>query len=164
MFQETCFVVSINTMSSEKVSLDVISGIRCLLCLWVFVFHVYYFIAPSAPMLHEFNAYFRNIPILGFFLNSNLGVDAFWILSGFLCEYQLQTKIDPSNTLNYIIFLINRFLRIVPLHYVNIVLGMQFPGSICTEMPKKVCLIVCDYYCFKCNDIKIFTDCGIFIG
>ena len=75
--------------------------------------------------------YIRRFPILGFLANSTLAVDAFWILSGFLCEYQLTYTVNTSKNYWYIWFFINRLLRLYPLYLINLILQYLSPyGSI----------------------------------
>ena len=122
----------------KKLDLSCLHGIRCLCCLWIIGLHVYAFGAANVPLQDPMNVYIRNIPILGFFLNSSLAVDTFWLLSGFLCEYQLQLKVDITKPYYYIYFMLNRFLRIAPSHYLMVTFGLMFPTSPCDGLGQRV--------------------------
>ena len=62
----------------------------------------------------------HNIPIAGVLLfNVSAHMTFFWIISGFLCEYQLTKLQESSNgSIRYGRFLLNRLLRLYPLYLV----------------------------------------------
>ena len=77
--------------------------------------------------------YIREFPVFGFFALSTLAVDVFWMLSGFLCQYQLHYKVNnnPNNTkMSYIWFFINRLLRIYPLFLLQVLMVVTSPMNV----------------------------------
>ena len=105
---------------------------RCFSCLWIIFFHSHMmsaYVSAAEPCM----TYIREFPILGFFATSTLAVDIFWIMSGFLCEYQINTKVlteihseDNKNISDLHLlsklfwFFINRLLRIYPFYMIAI--------------------------------------------
>ena len=120
------------------INLACVDGVRCLCCLWIIFMHSHAFSSvfpwQSPGMIH-----IREFPILGFFATSTLAVDVFWLLSGFLCEYQLYEKVDKTKSFWYIWFFINRLLRLYPLYLVNILLVYTSPMDVqCTTITRLV--------------------------
>ena len=113
----------------NKPNVSVIHGIRFLSCLWIIFMHSYA-ISGVFPYDHPTMKYIREMPVLGFFAWSFHAVDVFWILSGFLCEYQIEFKIDKNKSLWPLWFIINRLLRLYPLYLLHMTIVLLSPMSI----------------------------------
>lgn len=79
-----------------------LTGIRAFFAIWVLLFHIG-------------NDYPGNALANGFFQKGYLGVDAFFILSGFILTHVYQQSLASSNVPLYIV---KRFARIYPLHFI----------------------------------------------
>eukprot|EP01083_Nonionella_stella_P046828 125416_1 len=108
------------------VNISALHGIRCLCCLWVMLRHGYE-LSAVFPLSSPVWDYMHQVPIIGWFVQSNVAVDVFWIMSGFLCEYQLHTQVDTHKPLYYIWFMINRILRLWPLYLPNVFVNFLSP-------------------------------------
>eukprot|EP01084_Bolivina_argentea_P279549 477932_1 len=126
---------------SNKINLSLLDGIRCLACIWTLILHTYLFTGGSAfPAESECLSYIRDTPILGFVVHATMSVDIFWIISGFLCQYQLEKYFTYTNINNdrhiykkYICFFVNRLLRLYPLYLLSIYMTYLDPSVIeCT--------------------------------
>eukprot|EP01084_Bolivina_argentea_P279577 477976_1 len=112
--------------SSNNPKITCLNGIRCFCCLWIAFMHTHAFSAVfpwSSPSM----TYIREFPILGFLSISTLAVDVFWLLSGFLCEYQLNYKVDKTKSFWFIWFFINRLLRLYPLYLLYMAMTVSSP-------------------------------------
>lgn len=64
---------------------------------------------------------------LHFFANGNLGVNFFFVLSGFLISWLLLAERDAHQKINVRAFYIRRILRIWPLYFLIVVVAFLFP-------------------------------------
>jgi peptidoglycan/LPS O-acetylase OafA/YrhL len=100
-----------------KVYFPSLNGLRFIAALMVIIHHLEQikslFGLPNAFTEWHF------IKIMG-----NLGVDLFFTLSGFLITYLLLSEHDKFKTIDVKRFYIRRCLRIAPLYYVIIILGL----------------------------------------
>ncbi len=110
-------------MTKKKIYFENLNGLRFLCFLSVFFYHSFYHDDPSFDGDVTLNFIERNI-----FGNGNLGVNFFFVLSGFLITYllieerKLIGKIDIKN------FWIRRLLRIWPLYFACVAIGfIGFP-------------------------------------
>lgn len=105
----------------NQLNLPALNGVRCLACLSIIALHVnYVFGSMFLLSTDERLVKLREVPIIGpGILNLSLHMTIFWIISGFLCEYQLQKLQASSGQLrwkDYCVFLLNRLLRLYPLY------------------------------------------------
>ena len=92
-------------------SFGVLDGCRTLLCFWIILFHIHTLIGVYSFPSWSLN-YIYDRPILGWLVNSPCAVNAYWMISGFLCEYQLNTHCNINKKYWYIFYLIHRILRL----------------------------------------------------
>eukprot|EP00658_Telonema_sp_P-2_P049377 TRINITY_DN37545_c0_g2_i1.p1 TRINITY_DN37545_c0_g2~~TRINITY_DN37545_c0_g2_i1.p1 ORF type:complete len:302 (+),score=42.19 TRINITY_DN37545_c0_g2_i1:196-1101(+) len=101
-------------------SLFVLDGMRAWAVLWVIVFHC----LGQVDLYYGDPGYKSIIRLVPFqvMCNGDMGVDAFFVLSGFLiCHIGLRDK-AKHGTLRVPRFLLRRFLRIAPAYYMAILL------------------------------------------
>lgn len=141
-------------------NLATLDGLRCLATFAVILYHTFWsFGVLFIPSTYSCMQSFRNIPLLGPTLfNVSFQMTLFWVISGFLCELQLNrmrhgsqnddtTKTrakssfrqDPCQLgwLDYGRFLLNRFLRLYPLFFLSLVIMATAPNSLCTSQELK---------------------------
>ena len=95
-------------MSIKRQEIDALTGVRALAAWWVVLLHlkgIFYY--PFAE-LKEW--------ILPFISNGYMGVDLFFILSGFIISYNYADQFRNGALSNYFIFLWKRIARIYPVH------------------------------------------------
>ena len=117
------------TLSKEKIHFYNLDIIRLLAALTVVVAHAYeawkgWFGQPlwlqgSTPQ--EPNHIGKLIST--FINNFNLGVDAFFLISGFLITFLLLTEKQTNDKINIGKFYLRRALRILPLYYLSILIA-----------------------------------------
>jgi peptidoglycan/LPS O-acetylase OafA/YrhL len=97
--------------------------VRALAILWVLVLHMVYFHYANFPA--EVMAIF-NGPATGWIKNGSLGVDLFFVISGFLMGSILFGEFKPTGKLEVARFYVRRFLRLIPVYIVAMALGLFF--------------------------------------
>lgn len=103
---------------TKKVYFENLDGLRFLCFMSIFLFHSFhteYDYIKSSSLYH-----FVKIDILG---NGNLGVNSFFVLSGFLITYLLIEEKKMNGRINIKKFWIRRILRIWPLFYLCVIFG-----------------------------------------
>ncbi len=95
-----------------------LDGLRTICFLMVFFFHS--FTSKNSDVLNS-NTY-KTIKV-GLFANGNLGVNFFFVLSGFLITYLLIIEKQSSSGINIIHFWLRRVLRIWPLYFFCVFFG-----------------------------------------
>nr|WP_294861465.1 acyltransferase [uncultured Fluviicola sp.] len=95
-----------------------LDGLRTICFLMVFFFHS--FTSKNAAVLNSKT--YQTIKV-GLFANGNLGVNFFFVLSGFLITYLLITEKQKSSTINILHFWLRRVLRIWPLYFFCVFFG-----------------------------------------
>lgn len=95
-----------------------LDGLRTICFLMVFFFHS--FTSKNQGVLNSDT--YKTIKV-GFFANGNLGVNFFFVLSGFLITYLLITEKLTSSKINIIHFWLRRILRIWPLYFFCVLFG-----------------------------------------
>lgn len=95
-----------------------LDGLRTICFLMVFFFHS--FTSKNIAVLNS-NTY-KTIKV-GIFANGNLGVNFFFVLSGFLITYLLIIEKQTSSSINVIHFWLRRVLRIWPLYFFCVFFG-----------------------------------------
>ncbi|WP_430406172.1 acyltransferase family protein [Fluviicola sp.] len=102
-----------------------LDGLRTICFLMVFFFHS--FTSKNEVVLNS-NTY-KTIKV-GVFANGNLGVNFFFVLSGFLITYLLIIEKQTSSSINVIHFWLRRVLRIWPFIFFVYSLGsLSFHSS-----------------------------------
>jgi peptidoglycan/LPS O-acetylase OafA/YrhL len=93
--------------------LDALTGLRIVAALWVFAHHISPHVLPRLPFLEVFE------PLIS---RGGLGVDLFFILSGFILSYnyvaKLGTRFQPRRAVRFIRL---RLARVYPVHFVTLV-------------------------------------------
>jgi peptidoglycan/LPS O-acetylase OafA/YrhL len=101
----------------------VIDGVRALAILWVLLLHMVYYQFGNFPA--EVMAIF-NAPATGWIRNGTLGVDLFFVISGFLMGSILFGEYKASGALEVARFYARRFLRLIPVYLVVMAMGLYF--------------------------------------
>lgn len=107
-----------NTMKKKKIYFENLDGLRFLCFLSVFFFHSFhteYDYIKENPFYH-----FLKKDVFG---NGNIGVNFFFVLSGFLITYLLIQEKKMNGQIDLKNFWIRRFLRIWPLFYLCVAFG-----------------------------------------
>jgi peptidoglycan/LPS O-acetylase OafA/YrhL len=107
-----------------KIFFEHLDGLRFFSFFAVFAYHCYeslfFHIKDIHPGLYNFAGFL--------FKNGNLGVNFFFVLSGFLITYLLIKERELTNKIHVGNFYVRRILRIWPLYYVCLIIGfVLFP-------------------------------------
>lgn len=137
-----------------KVFFPNLDGLRFFCFLAVFLFHSFHteYEYIKSDSLYQFVAF-------DLFGNGNLGVNFFFVLSGFLITYLLLTEIQLHGRINIGNFYIRRALRIWPLFYFCVAFGfIAFPffKEIMGEVPTETANLV--YYLFFINNFDFIKN------
>lgn len=100
-----------------------IDGVRAIAVLWVVVLHVFFFhlwIYPAQA------TYMFTNPETAWLVNGVLGVDLFFVISGFLIGSILFGEFKQSKGLVFSRFYLRRFLRLIPVYIAVMLLGLYF--------------------------------------
>ncbi len=106
----------------------VVDGVRAIAVLWVLLFHAWFFHNPEWTSGHEipwYESVFEN-PMFLWLVQGGLGVDMFFVISGFLIGAILLKEINRSDGLNMRRFYARRFLRLVPVYLVAMMAAVYF--------------------------------------
>ena len=106
----------------------VIDGVRAIAVIWVLIFHLWFFQNSefiNGYQLGTYDSVFDNFA-LSWLVKGGLGVDMFFVISGFLIGSILFKEIRKSDTLNFRRFYARRFLRLMPVYVVAMILGIFF--------------------------------------
>lgn len=107
----------------RKIFFENLDGLRFLCFLSVFLFHSFHTTYPSINKSEIYHFVKRDI-----FGNGNLGVNFFFVLSGFLITFLLIEEKKLNGQINLKKFWIRRILRIWPLFYFSVFFGfLIFP-------------------------------------
>ncbi len=106
-----------NIKSLPKVYFNNLDALRFLAFLSVFVSHVALFLGYESNN-HSFN-FIKKV----FLVHGDLGVNFFFVLSGFLITFLLLTEKDNSKNISLPHFYLRRILRIWPLYFLTLFLG-----------------------------------------
>ncbi len=101
----------------------VVDGIRAIAVLWVIFFHAWLFQQLTIPGFID-NIY--NYPFFYWVTKGDLGVDLFFVISGFLIGGIIFKEIKSSEKFNFKKFYIRRFLRLTPVYIFAIFLNLYF--------------------------------------
>jgi len=100
-----------------------IDGIRAIAVLWVIIFHAWLFQYNSFPVESDF---IINNSIFTWISKGDLGVDLFFVISGFLIGTILFKEFNKSKTINFKRFYVRRFLRLMPVYIFSMIIGVYF--------------------------------------
>lgn len=101
----------------------VIDGIRAIAVLWVIFFHSWLFQQLTIPGFID-NIY--DYPLFYWVTKGDLGVDLFFVISGFLIGGIIFKEIKTRDTFNFKRFYVRRFLRLMPVYIFAIFLNLYF--------------------------------------
>ena len=101
----------------------VIDGVRAIAILWVVLLHMVYYQYANFPA--QVMA-ILNGPATAWIRNGSLGVDLFFVISGFLMGSILFGEFKPSGKLEVTRFYVRRFLRLIPVYLVVMLMGLYF--------------------------------------
>lgn len=100
-----------------------IDGIRAIAVLWVIIFHSWLF--QYNDFIEVSDAIFDN-PFLIWISKGDLGVDLFFVISGFLIGTILFKEFKKTNSLNFKNFYTRRILRLMPVYVFAMIMGIYF--------------------------------------
>ena len=100
-----------------------IDGIRAIAVLWVIIFHIWIFQHNSYP---ELLGQVAQNPFLVWITKGDLGVDLFFVISGFLIGTILFKEYKRTQTLNFKSFYVRRFLRLFPVYFFSMIIALYF--------------------------------------
>ena len=101
----------------------VIDGIRAIAVLWVIFFHTWLF---QYLTLGTFIDKVYDYPLFYWVTKGDLGVDLFFVISGFLIGSIIFKEIKSSEKFNFKRFYVRRFLRLSPVYIFAILLNLYF--------------------------------------
>ena len=107
----------------------VVDGIRALAVLWVVIFHIVYF--HLGTFTKKVGMVPRN-PLAALISRGDLGVDLFFVISGFLMASILFKEHLSTGCIRFSRFYARRFLRLIPVYAVVMALGLYM----CRDIPK----------------------------
>lgn len=101
-------------------SLKTLDGLRAIAILYVIIFHSFLAIALVLPE-QQFILYLSNFPKwLGFIWQGGLGVDVFFVLSGYLIGSILINEYENTGKINIRRFFLRRLFRLMPVYLLAI--------------------------------------------
>jgi peptidoglycan/LPS O-acetylase OafA/YrhL len=98
-------------------------GIRAMAVLWVIVFHSWLF--QYVSMGDAINGIY-NHPLFYWVTKGDLGVDLFFVISGFLIGSIIFKEIKNTDAFHFTRFYVRRFLRLTPVYVFSMGLNMYF--------------------------------------
>lgn len=107
-------------IGNKRIFFPNLDGIRTIAFLMVFVGHCY----SRFPLHNKYTDPFLNSLVDRFTILSNMGVNLFFVLSGFLISYLLFDENDLFGKINIKKFYVRRILRIWPVYYLVVFLGL----------------------------------------
>lgn len=134
---------SLPSTLSDARRVPVLDGIRALACVWVIALHCVsllgsFWIRPEIDV-HRLDAdALRTLlaePLLRVLVKGELGVDVFFVLSGFLIVGMLLRERSTSGTIRPGRFLVGRFLRLYPSWLAAILLFAVFSRETLASLP-----------------------------
>ena len=100
-----------------------IDGVRAIAVIWVIIFHAWLF------QYNDFQTVGDGIfdsPFLIWISKGDLGVDLFFVISGFLIGSILFKEYKRTQQINFKRFYARRFLRLMPVYVFSMILGVYF--------------------------------------
>ena len=98
-----------------------IDGVRAIAVLMVIIGHIFYFHNSELLIGDEV---FKNYATYWHLLRADLGVDLFFVISGFLIGSILFKEFKKTNNISFTSFYLRRFLRLMPVYLVAILCGI----------------------------------------
>lgn len=112
-----------NLFNRPKQNFKVIDGIRAIAILWVIIFHSWLF---QLNLFLETSQEVVKNKFLIWISRGDLGVDLFFVISGFLIGSILFKEYKKNSKLNFKKFYIRRFFRLIPVYIFAMVIGVYF--------------------------------------
>jgi peptidoglycan/LPS O-acetylase OafA/YrhL len=147
--------IRIKATSSEdkkqKIFFPNLDALRFICFFMVFLFHCYKTIFENLKDSGHYNSFFSSIEFL--FQNGELGVNFFFVLSGFLITYLLIKEREFSGNIHLGNFYLRRILRIWPMFYLCVFIGfviMPVLKTIAGQQPGEIANPL--YYIFLINN------------
>ncbi|MDX1695014.1 MAG: acyltransferase [Ketobacteraceae bacterium] len=116
-------------MARPATNFDVVDGLRAISMLLVLMFHSYMMYAYGQPSTSVSEMVEEGGYLLSWIVNSDKGVDVFFVISGFLITSILLRQIDALGRIRLSNFYVRRFLRLSPVYYFAIFLYWWFLGG-----------------------------------
>ena len=101
----------------------VVDGVRAIAVLWVVMLHMFWFQSWLFP--DQVHAIFAN-PATGWLATGALGVDLFFVISGFLIGSILFGEFRKTGGIVFTRFYVRRFMRLIPVYVVVMLMGLYF--------------------------------------
>lgn len=116
-----------NTKPAQRMA--ELDGLRALAILFVIMFHSWFFLQFTMKSTEDFLAYSDSLPwIFGFIRRGDLGVDIFFVLSGYLLSWQLFRKRMSSGRVDLKRFYAHRIFRIYPIYIIALLIALLGGG------------------------------------
>lgn len=112
-----------NLFYRPKQNYKVIDGIRAIAILWVIILHVWFFQLNIFP---ETTHKIANFPLFAWITRGDLGVDLFFVISGFLIGTILFKEFKKTTKINFKKFYTRRFFRLIPVYVFSMIIGIYF--------------------------------------
>jgi len=109
----------------------IVDGIRAIAVLWVIFFHSWVLQIFQYPQILP---RFYNSLFLAWVTRGDLGVDLFFVISGFLIGSILLNEIKKTGKVNFKRFYARRALRLMPAYWFTLLLGFCFTTNIGLQM------------------------------
>jgi peptidoglycan/LPS O-acetylase OafA/YrhL len=106
-----------NLKEQKNIYFENLDSIRAIAFLLVFLWHMFGYLH------YQSNSFIENNLISRVAMNGHLGVNLFFVLSGFLITYLLLIEKENTGTIHIKFFYVRRILRIWPLYFTVIVIG-----------------------------------------
>lgn len=101
----------------NKKNNDVLDGVRAIAILYVVLFHTFFFAQYAFAEKQQFVEFINSLPaVMTWVWHGDMGVDIFFVLSGFLIGQYLMREVNDKGTINLKRFYYKRVLRILPLY------------------------------------------------
>lgn len=104
----------ISSAGTGKLEIEALTGLRAVAAFWVLLYHLRPFVAAAFPDMWNVFAVFSR--------TGYLGVDLFFILSGFIISYNYANRFATFSWQNYRRFLWARLSRLYPVHLFTLAL------------------------------------------
>jgi peptidoglycan/LPS O-acetylase OafA/YrhL len=104
--------------------LQPIDGLRAIAILWTMAFHSFFIAGFRGAATPTETLTFLRQPLNRLILRADLGVDVFFVISGFLIGGLLMDELARTGTIAYGRFQLRRCLRIVPAYAVTLALAL----------------------------------------
>ena len=99
-----------------------VDGLRAISILLVLAHHSFWFLTIFAPESAEF--FYQTSSLLNWVYNGELGVDVFFVISGFLISSLLMNEYQKTGEIRFFRFYQRRFLRLMPAYILAILVGL----------------------------------------